>query len=370
MSMALRAAEAATVPAPSATPQPQTSPAQAEHHPPERPRPDPLDAVAHRVTALTSDVGEPLARMLLEHFEGAGKQVRATIALQSCAALRVSEPAAVAVATACELLHNATLVHDDLQDGDRVRRGRPALWAQHGAAQAITAGDVLLLLPLSALDVPEIAPETRWRVAAAIARRGVATGVGQALELAVRGADTLSWAIWERIAQGKTGQFFALPVEAAALLAGRSRARAAALGDAVSTLGLLFQLRDDVLDLYGDKGRGARGNDLREGKPSALVVAHLERRPEDRRELMALLRTSRTRTRRADVGAWARRFEESGARADVEARIAAAERALAEQPDLQSEAALRPLVLGLARTLAGSVPPTDLTLRTSGATSC
>ena len=107
-----------------------------------------LDDVERLMLELCS--GERLDRLgaiLWEHVNTGGKRLRARLALASCQALGGTREQAVAWAAACELLHNATLIHDDLQDGDEVRRGREALWVRHGAAQAINAGDLALMLP-------------------------------------------------------------------------------------------------------------------------------------------------------------------------------------------------------------------------------
>ncbi len=292
-----------------------------------------------------------LREMCLEHLGTGGKRVRARIALQAAVAMQIDPATVIPIAAACELLHNATLIHDDLQDGDTVRRGRPALWVRHGAAHAINAGDALLMLPTLALEVSALSHEVRWHVARAVAARCAATAIGQAADLDDHTEQTLGWDRWTDVALGKSGPFFALPIEAVALAAGRPAAVARALGDTATVLGVLFQLRDDVLDLYGDKGRGATGNDLREGKVSALVVAHLERRPEDTGALLALLDTPRSATTAADVEIWARRFVHSGSLAAVVALAAAHVDRLREDPVLAREPALRELVLALAAQL-------------------
>src|SRR6185437_248891 len=84
-----------------------------------------------------------------------------------------------------------------------------------------------------------------------------------------------------------------------------------------AALGMLFQMQDDVLDLYGDKGRDKLGSDLYEGKISALVVAHLECVPEDRERLLALLREPRATTSEADVLEMIARFRDRGAKQRV-----------------------------------------------------
>ncbi|HET6762428.1 MAG TPA: polyprenyl synthetase family protein, partial [Longimicrobiaceae bacterium] len=147
-------------------------------------------------------------------------------------------------------------------------------------------------------------------------------------------------ASWRRAAEGKAGALFQLPVEGAALLAGRTPAQAAALGAPFRALGVLFQLQDDVLDLYGDKGRGMPGADLREGKVSALVVEHLALHPEHTEWLFTLLALPRAETPGHEVHWAIERFREDGALAGVLARIAAEHAAVLECPALADEPAL------------------------------
>ena len=112
---------------------------------------------------------------------------------------------------------------------------------------------------------------------------------------------------------GTTGSFFSLPIQGSAILAGCDDASARVLGDAFLPLGILFQLQDDVLDLYGDKGRARRGSDLRDGKVSALVVEHLARQPLDAEWLIPLLELPREETSEANVNRATSAFRRSGA---------------------------------------------------------
>lgn len=290
-------------------------------------------------------VGDRLDRaglMATEHLATGGKRVRARLALATARVFRVDPAEAISWAAAVELLHNATLVHDDIQDGDHLRRGRPTVWARHGVAQAINTGDLLLMLPwLAVAEIP--APEkVRFRLAHALADRAARTVRGQVDEMELLGSRKLDRRSYLRAALGKTGQLLALPVEGAALLAGRSPEAARALAAPFEDLGLLFQLQDDVVDLFGDKGREAPGADLREGKVSALVVAHLERNPDDRAWLLAILDAERDATSSADVHEAMRRFRRDGALPEVLAwietlavRVAAAPE-LVDHPELQA----------------------------------
>lgn len=273
-----------------------------------------VDAVMHRLTR--GEDRDPLGAICDEHLASGGKRIRARLALTAAAALGGEAEGAVPWAAACELLHNATLIHDDVQDGDRVRRGHPTVWARHGQAQAINAGDLMLMLPYAAALEVEAPAEAKLALVDALTRHASTTVRGQAIELELlrEGAspDVLKQAYLRGI-QGKTSALFELPVEGGALLAGKTRAEAREIASPFHTLGMLFQFQDDVLDLYGEKGREAPGSDLREGKVSSLVVEHLALAPGDRDWLVGVLRTPRDETRAEDVEQAIARFQMSGA---------------------------------------------------------
>lgn len=280
---------------------------------------DDVQDVLERLAAGPSRGGrrDLLGRMAMEHLVVGGKKLRARLALAALEALGGRRKDGVAWAAAVEMLHNATLVHDDLQDGDRVRRGRPTVWARHGAAQAINCGDLMLMLPFRALDLLPMDPEVRWQLAGSLAEQAELTVRGQAEELDLLPSGRLDWEAYVAAVEGKTAGLIALPVEGAALLSGRSPREAFALACAFRPVGVLFQMQDDLVDLWGDKGRGPPGSDLREGKVSAVVVAHGALHPEDRPWLLELLRTPREHTTEAMVAEAIRRFEVGGARERV-----------------------------------------------------
>lgn len=286
--------------------------------------------------------GDTLGGIVREHLDTGGKRLRARLALASVVALGGDLGEGIPWAAACELLHNATLVHDDLQDGDRYRRGKPAVWARHGAAQAINAGDLLLMLPFLALDRLETSSKVKWRLTRTLAAHAAATVRGQAEEMALLPEGSLGWPAYRRAIGGKTSALFRLPVEGAALLCGYPVAEAQRIAAAFQPLGVLFQLQDDVVDLYGDKGRDAPGSDLREGKVSALVVEHLARHGDDREWLLGVLRAPRAGTRDEDVARARDRFLRGGAlqavleRIDAEAAALTGDPVLARHPHLQA----------------------------------
>jgi geranylgeranyl diphosphate synthase type I len=262
-----------------------------------------------------------LGSMTMDHLSTGGRRFRARLALLACQALEVPEREAILWATAVELLHNATLIHDDIQDEDTTRRGSPTLWMKHGRAQAINAGDFLLMLPL--LVVEDLRFPVNAELGFAIARAATRIVRGQCNEMGLRSSGRFDWENYSSSAQDKTGALLALPVFGALRLAGATAESSERISELFRDVGLLFQLQDDLVDLYGDKGRGEIGCDLYEGKISALVVAQLERSPRSRRLVLDILDRPRQLTTPEDVHLLSTLFERSGARDDVVSRICA-----------------------------------------------
>lgn len=321
----------------------------------------PLPVAPERLAGLAGNVGLDEAAALMvrlavghrldrvgavaqEHLYTGGKRMRARLALASAEALGVERLQAVPWAAACELLHQASLVHDDLQDGDTTRRGHATVWSRHGTATGINVGDLLLMLPWLAITEQPASDAVRTALVRATALRASETVRGQGRDLDLLPAERLDVADWEAAARGKSGALLALPVEGAALLAGLGPEAAAGLAEPFATLGVLYQALDDVTDLYGDKGRGAPGNDLREGKVSLLVAEHLRLHPGDRAELLRVLRLPRAETPPDLVGHWIARFREAGALTSARERVegyhreVTADRRLRAVPDLHDVA--------------------------------
>lgn len=281
---------------------------------------DLLARVEARMVELAGDrSGDLGARMVHEHLGTGGKRLRARLALASCHALGGYAEDAIDWAAAVELLHNASLIHDDIQDGDRTRRGRPALWARHGAAQAINTGDLLLMLPFRALD--RYSAEVQAALVQILAEYAESTVRGQIRELALSASPDKGWGDYFDAVSGKTGTLFALPVRGAAELAGLMSDEAQELASALSSIGVLYQLQDDLLDLSDAKGRGSKGSDIYEGRLSAVVLTHLDAHPEERPALFEVLGKPREETTPLEVERLIKRFIDAGADAQLLARI-------------------------------------------------
>ena len=266
------------------------------------PIPNLHDAMAY---ALGTDIEDPALR---------GKRIRPLLCLLTARALGARSAEAMPFALAIELMHNFALVHDDMQDGDVMRRGRDAVWVRYGAAHAINIGDYLLVHANRVLaDAVGLAPETRVRLLALIGSALDHTHVGQALDMNARAGRDVSLEDYLRIVREKTGHYLAAPIQGGAIVAGAGEPVLAAIGEMAGLLGPMFQIIDDIIDLTDGKGREAVGSDIREGKRSYLV-AHAAARaaPEERERLFRILDAPRDQTTLPMIAEAAEIFERHG----------------------------------------------------------
>lgn len=247
-------------------------------------------------------VDSGLAEMCRYHFETGGKRLRALLPLLVADCLGEDPAKAVAMGAACEMLHNATLVHDDVQDGDEARRGRETVWHRFGVARAINLGDAMFYLTLLLAQRAPVDGERREALARRLLIETLKVIDGQEQEFALRANSHPSMSRYFDMIEAKTARFFVLAMAGSAEMLGREARIVDGLTEAARELGILFQIQDDVLDLYGDKGRDQRGSDIAEGKRSILAVHALENAPpDDGRRLLDVLDKDRATTTSADV---------------------------------------------------------------------
>jgi geranylgeranyl pyrophosphate synthase len=192
------------------------------------------------------------ARAAFGHLAAGGQRVRARLALGAGVALDLAPHDSIALAATAELLHNASLVHDDLQDREKIRRGNPTVWAAYGDEVAICAGDLLLSASYGALAsvsdsrlLPELIALVHARTALVVR--------GQCTEFSAKGQKVADMAVYERIAVGKSGALLSLPLELALSASGKKEwvgeARRAA-----EAFGIGYQIMDDMEDVESDAG--------------------------------------------------------------------------------------------------------------------
>jgi geranylgeranyl diphosphate synthase type I len=220
-----------------------------------------------------------------------GKGVRPALAVLSAEAAGADGALGVPGAVAVELVHNFSLVHDDVIDGDAERRHRPTVWATFGIGQAVIAGDALLSLahevvlaaPASAADVV--------RASRCLAEGTSAMIAGQALDMAF---ETLTGVTVDRclaMEAGKTGALLGCASSIGSILGGAPDETVAALRDYGVELGLAFQAVDDLLGIWGDPSTTGKPawSDLRQRKKTLPVTAALAAGNGRSGELHALL---------------------------------------------------------------------------------
>ena len=243
-----------------------------------------------------------LAQMLQHHFEVQGKLIRPRLVFRLAKALGLSADSVHGWAMACELLHNATLIHDDLQDGDRVRRGRATVWDKFGANLAINAGDQLLLLAPGCIQNVQASDKVKLKLFQIFTQMSTAIVAGQCSEFELNQLNSTSlYQDYLKCIRGKTSALFSYLAMGVGEIAGLSQIEVKKLHEVFEQLGIIFQIQDDLLDLFGEKKRDAIGCDVKEGKVSYLVVKHLELFPTDKQRLKTLLQKTREQTTDEDV---------------------------------------------------------------------
>ncbi|HEY7738862.1 MAG TPA: polyprenyl synthetase family protein [Candidatus Limnocylindria bacterium] len=239
---------------------------------------------------------QPLYEMLAYHLgldgadESSAKRIRPLLGLLVYRSLGGDYRRALPGAAAVELGHNFSLVHDDIQDGDRERRHRPTLWVKYGVPQAINAGDALFALSRLALyrlaseeDDPET-PDARQvlELMRIYDQTCLALCEGQYLDISFEARLDVTVEEYLRMIDLKTASLMAAGVEAAAILASKDPAVIGALRRFGDRLGLAFQMADDVKGAFWNESASgkAEAGDLRRRKKTMPVIWALNHAPE------------------------------------------------------------------------------------------
>ncbi|MDB4205906.1 polyprenyl synthetase family protein [bacterium] len=209
---------------------------------------------------------------------GSGKGVRSALAMLGTEAVHGLPDAAISGGVAVELIHNFSLIHDDIMDNDRTRRHRATVWDVFGVGEGIVVGDAMHALAFEVLLDDDRTPHG----AAATQRLVKATSAmiaGQAQDVALDRGDTATLDECIAMEANKTGALLAQSTAIGAVLGGGSDAQVGALEHFGMTLGIAFQAVDDVLGIWGDAAATGKpvGNDLREQKKSMPIAIAFDR---------------------------------------------------------------------------------------------
>jgi geranylgeranyl diphosphate synthase type I len=209
-------------------------------------------------------------------FDRGGKRFRPALTFLACECVGGRKDDAIGAAAAVELLHNMTLVHDDIEDQSELRRGKPCIHIIYGVPTAINAGDAMLIKVFEVANSSKIPEDRCHRLVSQIANRAYDITWGQAFEFSMWNRKEFNEEDVIRLLKHKTGALTGLSTEAGAIAGGASQEQFEVLGEFGETIGIAFQIIDDILNVAGDvKEYGKEiGGDIREGKKTVLA-AHL-----------------------------------------------------------------------------------------------
>ena len=229
--------------------------------------------------AMSSE--NPLLNEVLGYIRiRAGKQLRPLLVLLSAELSRGVTDKTIQTAVALELLHNATLVHDDVVDSSALRRGEPSVHAKWSNKVAVLVGDYML-----ARVINTIADIRSTQILNIVSRLGTSLSSGELLQLHANGSMWIDERQYMRIIDEKTAQLFACCTEAGAESCGATMRQTTALREFGRHLGMCFQLKDDIFDYSDSEELGKPTmNDIRDGKVTLPLIVSLERAHRDEAE--------------------------------------------------------------------------------------
>ena len=213
---------------------------------------NPLSAAVRYAMGWEAEGGSPA--------DAGGKRIRPALCLFSAEAFGGSVQDALPGAVAVELVHNFSLVHDEVQDRDAERHHRPTVWARMGEAQAINVGDFLYTRAVRALTVAT-GDSSRHLHALHVLNNAISRMIqGQWQDIAFEERNTVTVDEYLDMVAGKTGALLAAPLEIGAILAGAGDGEAAAVGRWGAHVGAAFQAQDDYLGIWGDPNQTGKSN--------------------------------------------------------------------------------------------------------------
>jgi geranylgeranyl diphosphate synthase type I len=256
---------------------------------------DSLEAALERAVSRFDDGSVTSAQMRYHLGFGdvgrRGKRLRSRLVLTVAEEEGGSIAAALDPACAVEIVHEFSLVHDDIEDGDRLRRGRESVWSLFGLAHGINAGDALCAVAYLALLDGTVSrpPERTVAMTRVLHEAQLAMCGGQGRDIAFETQPFVSMTDYRAMVAGKTAALFAAASELGALAAGADADRARAYARIGASYGTAFQIEDDVLGIWGESERTGKpcGADVARRKWSFPVVWAVGGPPSQARDTLA-----------------------------------------------------------------------------------
>jgi len=228
-----------------------------------------------------------------------GKRLRPFMVLKSCVILRGKLNDALPAASAVEMIHNFTLVHDDIMDNDEMRHGVPTVHKKFGIPIAILAGDVLFSKAYQVISNSKLSPKSSTQLVSRLAKACVDICEGQLLDIKMAEAKKIpSQADYIKMIEKKTSALFDVSCAMGAICAKAESKDVENLSSFGRNLGIAFQITDDLIGVLGDPKVTKKpvGNDLREGKKSLpIVLAITKSKGKDKKIILKTFGNSRAK---------------------------------------------------------------------------
>jgi len=244
-------------------------------------------------------LNKALAEPIWEFLDRGGKRWRPSLFLLICEALGKNPEDFADFAIITEVIHNGTIMIDDIEDASDLRRGKPCTYKIYGLDIAINAGNAMYYLPLLPLieNKEKISQEKLREIYEIYVKGMINLSIGQAMDIAwhrgLANADDIDERDYLQMCAYKTGTLARMAAEIAAVLADAATELVEKLGQFAESIGVAFQMQDDILDLTGEdfaEKKGGRGQDITEGKRTLAVIHTLKlASTEDRKRLVEIL---------------------------------------------------------------------------------
>ena len=216
-----------------------------------------------------------------EHFSPAnvraGKRLRPMMCLLACAEVGGDPAAAVPAAAALEILHNFSLIHDDIQDGDEMRRHRPTIWKLWGVPQGINVGDGMFGLAFASMQrllSRGVSEEVTLQAVNQLSKASLELIEGQNMDLTFETCESVTLNEYQQMIQRKTASLMSASMVIGGLIGRATRGQCVHLQQFGKEVGLTFQIQDDILGIWGDPAITGKsvGNDILRRKKSLPLV--------------------------------------------------------------------------------------------------
>lgn len=239
-------------------------------------------------SSLTSAISVPV----WDFLSRGGKRWRPVLMLICCEAVGGNPKAAIPFSVIPELIHNGTLIVDDIEDNSDLRRGKPVLHKIFGVDIAVNAGNTLYLLPFIVVRDSNLPDKAKVAAYSIISTQLLKCHLGQAVDIywhSGKAANIPTEEEYLQMCENKTGSVAAMAAKLGAILGNGTEKQVEALGEFAQAAGVVFQIQDDILNIEGGLGKDF-GDDICEGKRTLLVIHALNTlEDKDKKQLLEIL---------------------------------------------------------------------------------